>query len=74
MTERERQREYLLRWKTLGPILQEIRDREIRQSDTAAAIESMQKAFEIAQRDLPLRETSGLVEWHRRTARGWRRG
>ena len=30
-SERERQEAYVRRWKTLGPILESIRDREIRQ-------------------------------------------
>jgi len=74
MTDRERQREYLLRWKTLGPVLQAIRDSEIRDADTAAAIEQFRDAFRIALRDLPARQSSGLVEWHRRLANGRPRG
>jgi hypothetical protein len=71
MTDREQLREYVLRWKELGPILEEIRDHETRMADTAASIFSMDQAFRIALRDLPPRETSGLAEWHERTA-AWR--
>jgi hypothetical protein len=71
LPDRERLQAYLLRWKKLGPILEEIRDRETRQADTAASIRAMDQAFRMALRDLPPRDTSGLVEWHRRTA-GWR--
>jgi hypothetical protein len=74
MNERELQREYVVRWKKLGPILEEIQDREIREADTAAVIRSMDQAFQIALRDSPPRETSGLVEWHRRAAAWSHRG
>jgi hypothetical protein len=73
-TERERQVRYVQRWKDLGPALQQIRDEEIRQADTAASIESFTEAFRIALRDLPPRETSGLVEWQAVAKRWWRRG
>ena len=69
MTEREQMRQYLLRWKELGPILENLRDEETRQADTPAAIRMLSGAFQIALRDLPPRESSGLVEWHRLTHR-----
>ena len=73
-TERERQEAYVRRWKTLGPILESIRDREIRQADTAASIRSMDQAYRIALRDLPPRSSSGLVEWQRYMALWRKRG
>jgi len=66
--DREREKQYLLRWKTLGPILDEIRDREISEltpADTQSAMLMFDQAFRLAQRDLPPRTTSGLVEWQR---------
>lgn len=72
--ERELQQAYVRRWKTLGPMLQEIRDREIRHADTAAAIRSLDQAYRIALRDLPPRTTSGLVEWQRYMALWRQRG
>jgi hypothetical protein len=64
-SERELQEAYVRRWKTLGPILESIRDGEIRQADTASAIRSLDQAYRIALRDLPPRASSGLVEWQR---------
>jgi len=54
--------QYARRWKELGPILKQIRDREIRQADTPSFIQVMNQAFRIALRDLPPRQSSGLVE------------
>ena len=65
---------YLTRWRELGPILERLRDEELRSVDTPAAIQSFNLAFRIALRDVPPRETSGLVEWQRRTARGRKHG
>jgi hypothetical protein len=61
----EEAREYVKRWEKLGPMLEELRDREIREADTPAAIQMMRQAFLIALRDLPPRTSSGLVEWQR---------
>jgi hypothetical protein len=49
----------------LGPILEELRDRETRQADTVESILMMRQAFQIALRDLPPRPSTGLVEWQR---------
>jgi len=67
-------KEHVRRWEALGPILQEIRDRETRQADTASSIQMMEQAFRIALRDLPPRESSGLVEWQRYMALWRQRG
>jgi len=72
--ERDRLKAYVLRWKKLGPVLDAIRDREILEADTAASIRSMDQAFRIALRDLPPRDSSGLVEWQRAMARWRQRG
>jgi hypothetical protein len=72
--ERERQQRYVRRWAGLGPVLERIRNEEIRRADTAGSIEAFTEAFRIAVRDLPLRETSGLVEWQLAAKRWWRRG
>jgi hypothetical protein len=63
---------YARRWKELGPILDRLRDQEIRNANTAEAIQMFDTAFQIAQRDLPERTTCGLVEWQRAMAL-WRR-
>jgi hypothetical protein len=55
--------EYLRRWETLGPELERVRDEEIRNADTLAAIYLFDTAFKIAMRDLAPRASSGLVHW-----------
>jgi hypothetical protein len=62
---REEMIAYARRWETLGPILDRLRDEDIRQADTQASIRMFDQAFRIALRDLPPRESSGLVEWQR---------
>lgn len=65
------QREYLRIWRANGPLLQAIRDREIRGADTIQSIQMFAEAFRIALRDLPPRSSSGLVEWQTAMMR-WR--
>jgi hypothetical protein len=67
-------RAHVRRWRELGPILDELRDREIREANTADAILSFRQAFQIALRDLPPRPSSGLVEWQRYMMLWRRRG
>ena len=71
---REQYREYVRTWAANGPLLQEIRDREIREADTPSSIRMFESAFRIALRDLPARNSSGLVEWQDYMARWRRRG
>ena len=42
--------------------MQELRDREIREADTVVAMQQLSGAFNQAIAQLPLRDTSGLVE------------
>jgi len=70
--DRQQLREYVQLWAVNGPLLEELRDREIRQADTAVSIRMFESAFRIALRDLPPRESSGLVEWQDFVCR-WRR-
>lgn len=63
---------YVRQWAANAPLLEELRDREIHQADTAAAIRMFDMAFRIALRELPPRGSSGLVEWQRLVSR-WRR-
>jgi hypothetical protein len=64
-------KEYVRIWRENTPILQRIRDQEIREANTVAAIQMFDEAFKIALRDLPPRESSGLVEWQKMVKR-WR--
>ncbi|NDD92132.1 hypothetical protein EBZ37_08615 [bacterium] len=49
-------------WKRAGARMQELRDREIREADTVVAMQQLSGAFNQAIAQLPLRDTSGLVE------------
>jgi hypothetical protein len=52
-----------------GPLLTEIRARELREIDVSAELASMTDVFEYALRTFPPRTTSGLVEQQRLFAR-----
>jgi hypothetical protein len=56
-------------WRATGPVLESLRAEEIRNSDTAAAIEQLSDAFESARREWAAPATSGLVEQQRLFAR-----
>jgi len=70
--DKERLREYVRLWVANGPLLEALRDQEIRQADTAASIQMFEQAFRMALRDLPPRDSSGLIEWQDFMCR-WRR-
>jgi hypothetical protein len=55
--------EYLRRWETLGPEMERLRDEEIRNADTRAAIYLFDSAFKNAMRELASRESTGLIAW-----------
>jgi len=61
--DKERLRQYVRMWAANGPFLEDLRDQEIRQADTAISIQMFELAFRIALRDQPPRDSSGLVEW-----------
>lgn len=52
-------------WKRVGPLLQEIRDRELLSTDTIGAVQALSEAFRAARRQNPPRPTSGLVDQQR---------
>jgi hypothetical protein len=56
-------------WQKAGPLLAELRRREVRSADTAAAILQLEDAFQSALRHHPPRPTSGLVEQQKWFAR-----
>ena len=61
--EKQQLREYARLWASNHRFLEDLRDQEIRQADTASAIRMFEQAFRIALRDLPPRGSSGLVQW-----------
>ena len=70
--DKQQLRQYVQLWAANGPLLEELRDQEIRQTDTAVSIRMFESAFRIALRELPPRGSSGLVEWQDFMCR-WRR-
>ena len=61
--DKEQLRQYVRMWVANGPLLEEFRDQEIRQADTAVSIQMFELAFRMALCELPPRDSSGLVEW-----------
>ena len=52
---------YVNNWKIAGPVLEELRRREIREADNVQVLAQLEGAFNYAV-TLPLRETSGIIE------------
>ncbi len=69
-----RQQEYVRIWKENGPLLDAIRDEEIRNANTIQSICMFEEAFRIAVRDFPPEPWSGLVEWQKYMMRWRERG
>ncbi len=67
--ERQRVRQWVRNWQEVGPILAQLREEEIRHTDTATAIEQLSDAFESARLHWKPPATSGLVEQQRLFAR-----
>ena len=61
-TEKEALREYVARWDRAAPLLQQVRDADIRAADTASMIACSNLLFRDALKHSPLRMDSGLVE------------
>lgn len=59
--EQQRLREYVQRWKWLGPELERIRLSELRHVDTAQALANLRPLFALAA-ERPPRPGSGLVD------------
>jgi hypothetical protein len=64
MDEREKQRvrQWIRNWEAAAPVLKRLRDEAIRNTDTAAAIEQLNDAYESARLHWKPPATSGLVE------------
>jgi len=62
MERHEEERLWVRTWQKAGPVLAELRRREIRSAETAAAILQLEDTFQSALRDHPPGPTSGLVE------------
>ena len=66
-----KERLWVRRWRTAGPLLEQLRRDEIRRTDTARAMLQLEDAFAAALRECPPQPTSGLVEQQKWFAR-WR--
>lgn len=62
---REQMKEYVQLWGRNAEFMERVRKDDIRRANTAQAILMFEHSFRKALRDLPPRETSGLVEWQR---------
>jgi hypothetical protein len=67
MTDEERAlyREYVERWKRVGPLLEEQREADVRASDTVSNVAAFGRLWNEAVRVWPPGPTSGLVEQQR---------
>jgi len=63
--EEQRVRQWVRNWEAAAPVLEQLRAEDIRNSDTAAAIEQLSDVFESARRHWTPPATSGLVEQQR---------
>ncbi|MBN1975140.1 MAG: hypothetical protein JW787_15970 [Sedimentisphaerales bacterium] len=62
-------RRWIAGWQAAAPLLEKLRNDEIRRSDTTLAIEQLSDAFESVLRNHSPNESSGLVEQQRLFAR-----
>lgn len=67
MTEAEKAqaKKWVNNWKVLAPILEKMRDEDIRAADTAAMIQSSNLLFRDAVKNFPPGQESGLIEQQR---------
>ena len=70
MTKKWDIKEWVENWKKLGPELQAQRDNDIRESDTAKAIEALDWNYQYAKRHYPESITSGLVKFYQVLLKG----
>jgi hypothetical protein len=68
MDEKEQYRRFAEQWRIAGPVLQKIRDDELRQfTDVMGFIELMNEPFQYALKSKPIDQSSGLVELQKDT-------
>jgi hypothetical protein len=69
MTETEMIRRWAQTWKEVGPELEQIRLREVRDEDTLLSLSQLARAFNYATSTQSPDESSGLVEMQRHLAK-----
>ena len=62
MDERETMRRWVETWKEAGPALEAIRRKEVEKINVLESLAALEDAFNYALRELPARQSSGLVE------------
>ena len=65
MEEESALREYVARWKRVGPLLEKQREEDVRRSDTISNVAAFGRLWNEAVRTWPPLPTSGLVEQQR---------
>jgi hypothetical protein len=63
MISEDQGREFVEKWKRVGPLLQIERERKIRETDTPRSIPLYNDVLAHALRTRPPRLTSGLIQW-----------
>jgi hypothetical protein len=63
MISEDQGREFVEKWKRVGPLLQIERERKIRETDTPRSIPLYNDVLAHALRTQPPRSTSGLIQW-----------
>lgn len=64
-TEREQTKRWIDAWAAAAPVLQQVRDADIRAADTTSMIECTAGLFRDAAKNFPPKPTSGLIEQQR---------
>lgn len=64
-TERKQTKRWIDAWATAAPVLQQVRDADIRAADTTSMIVCTEALFRDAVKNFPPKPTSGLIEQQR---------
>ena len=65
VSDKDRLRQWVKTWSVVAPELERMRREDIRHANTQESIQLFDLAFKAALRNIPPRQTSGLVEFHR---------
>lgn len=71
--QKEGLKRWIQQWRLTGPLLEQQREADIRAADTVRDMRALAGLTRMANRDLPPRESSGLVEMQRIFMKGCRR-
>ena len=68
--QKEGLKRWIAQWRITGPLLEQQREVDIRAADTVRDVEALAGIAEHANRTMPMRESSGLIEMQRIFMRG----